>query len=79
MDKYSYINNAHPEYIDKMYQQFLEHPESVEESWRTFFEGFQYGQNGMDTPVADTVTPAVKSQKEFSVINLINAYRTRGH
>ncbi len=79
MDKYSYINNAHPEYIDQMYQQFLADPQAVEPSWRTFFEGFQYGQNGTDMPETDILTSAKKSQKEFSVINLINAYRTRGH
>lgn len=82
MDKFSYINNAHPQYIDQMYKQFLSNPESVEESWRLFFEGFEYGQdsNGNEKQTVRVDSGAsLKAQKELSVINLINAYRMRGH
>lgn len=82
MDDYSYINNAHPEYIDQMFKQYLQDPASVEESWRLFFQGFEYGQDVNGTETASTgqeVTYSAKAQKELSVINLINGYRTRGH
>ena len=46
MDKYSYINNAHPEYVDQMYKTYLDNPESVDDSWRMFFTGYQFGENG---------------------------------
>jgi 2-oxoglutarate dehydrogenase E1 component len=82
MNDYSYINNAHPEYIDQLYKQYLEDPASVEQSWRTFFQGFQYGQdvNGAETIAegAETIKTS-KALKELAVINLINSYRTRGH
>lgn len=82
MDRYSYINNAHPEYIDKMYQQYLQNPEQVEQSWRNFFEGYEYGLGAEVTePVPsdkDHIT-ARMALKELAVLNLINAYRTRGH
>ena len=82
MDEYSYINNAHPEYIDQMYKQYLQDPESVEKSWRSFFQGFQYGQNADGTDaivVGSEKTYSQKALKELAVINLINSYRTRGH
>ncbi|MDH5366948.1 MAG: 2-oxoglutarate dehydrogenase E1 component, partial [Cyclobacteriaceae bacterium] len=52
-------------------------PTSVDESWHKFFEGFEfslqkYGDNG-----ASGSTDA--SPKEIGVLNLIHAYRTRGH
>ncbi len=80
MDKYSYINNAHPEYVDRMYKDYLENPDSVDASWRIFFTGYEYGQNGEDTEtVLDDKIITKRALKELAVINLINAYRTRGH
>ena len=42
MDKYSYISNANPEFIDDLYQQYKTNPESVDRQWQTFFEGFEF-------------------------------------
>src|SRR5690554_6201103 len=42
MDKYSYISNAHVAYIDELYQDFKKDPESVEPSWKSFFDGFDF-------------------------------------
>ncbi|ELR71368.1 2-oxoglutarate dehydrogenase E1 component [Fulvivirga imtechensis AK7] len=77
MDKYSYISNAHGHYLDELYQSYQQDPSSVDESWRKFFEGFEfslqkYGENGH--PVTEGV-----SFKETQVRNLIHAYRSRGH
>ena len=79
MDKYSYIANAHGSYIDELYQEYKRNPESVDESWQRFFEGFEfslkkYGEDGA-TETADPIL----SSKETKVRNLIHAYRTRGH
>jgi 2-oxoglutarate dehydrogenase E1 component len=53
MDKYSYIANAHVAYIDELYAAYKNNPDTIDPSWRTFFDGFefaitQYGedQNG---------------------------------
>lgn len=53
MDKYSYIANAHVAYIDELYAAYKNNPETIDPSWKTFFDGFefaitQYGedQNG---------------------------------
>ncbi|MDN5201822.1 2-oxoglutarate dehydrogenase E1 component [Fulvivirgaceae bacterium BMA10] len=78
MDKYSYISNAHSSYIDELYKAYKQDPESVDKSWQTFFEGFdfslqKFGENG-----ASAETAAI-SGKETSVRDLIHAYRSRGH
>ncbi len=75
MDKYSYIANAHGNYLDEVYTSYKQDPSSVDESWQRFFEGFEFSQQkfGEDGP-----SPAIGS-KEINVRNLIHAYRTRGH
>ncbi len=75
MDKFSYLGNADVSSIESQFQQFLKDPGSVEESWRHFFEGFEFAQKHYD--VDGMVHENV--YLEFRVLNLINGYRTRGH
>ncbi|GGZ22165.1 2-oxoglutarate dehydrogenase subunit E1 [Echinicola pacifica] len=42
MDKYSYISNAHVAYIDELYDDYKKDPESIDPSWKTFFDGFDF-------------------------------------
>ena len=42
MDKYSYVSNANPEFIEDVYNKYKESPDSVDEKWRSFFEGFDF-------------------------------------
>ena len=89
MDRFSFLNTAHIELIDSMYQQYLQSPDSIEPSWKSFFQGFDfalenYGESVQEVPqVVQAVinTGAVPEDilTEFKVINLIEAYRTRGH
>ncbi len=80
MEDFSFINNAHPQYIEQMYRTYLEDPSRVEESWRIFFKGYQFAGEGGETAAPDTGNrPSESALKEFAVINLINAYRQRGH
>ncbi|MEO0733463.1 MAG: 2-oxoglutarate dehydrogenase E1 component, partial [Bacteroidota bacterium] len=89
MSNYSHIANAHPSYIENLYEQFSAQPDSVDESWRDFFLGFDYAsQNGNGTvtkngaALPQTATGEVDwahVQKELSVFALIKAYRVRGH
>ncbi|MCR5888161.1 2-oxoglutarate dehydrogenase E1 component [Hymenobacter sp. J193] len=44
MDAYSYIANAHGEYLDQLYQAYKADPQSVDVSWQKFFEGFDFAQ-----------------------------------
>ena len=85
MSDYSYISNAHPSFIDAMYQQYKQDPNSVEQSWRTFFQGFEFGANGhadqitVPTNGVAEANKLVFTPKELQVIGLINGYRRRGH
>jgi 2-oxoglutarate dehydrogenase E1 component len=84
MTDYSFIANAHPSYIDSLYEQYVENPAAVEESWRLFFKGFDYGfGNGNGAAAtngeAGHVTPSQIDLDELRVLALIFAYRNRGH
>lgn len=77
MGKLSYINNAHPQFIESLYRDFQKNPESIEPSWRTFFEGYELALSQDGRVKAQEPTEHVL--KEFRVLNLIQAYRQRGH
>ena len=55
MDAYSYIANAHGEYLDQLYKSYQADPASVDISWQKFFEGFDFAQQypAGDVPQAD--------------------------
>lgn len=81
MDKYSYISNAHGNYIDELYKAYRENPDSVDDSWQKFFEGYEFAKSsGNGTVDSDAATVSVNHfDKEIQVRHLIHAYRTRGH
>ncbi len=71
-----FIGNIDPAAIENLFIQYQENPESVDQSWKQFFEGFEFARTSF-TSSRGIIPEAV--QKEFRVINLINAYRLRGH
>lgn len=73
MDKHSYLSNADGAVIEDYYQQYLNDPNSVEEGWKKFFEGFEFARKNYEIDVPEGF------DKEFKVIDLINGYRSRGH
>ena len=75
MDKFSYLNNLDNSVIEELFEKFKNDPESVEESWRSFFQGFEFCEKNYKTQKGDTLVYPT----EFKVINLINGYRHRGH
>ena len=76
MDPYSFLNTAHTAYFAELYDQYLINPESVEPTWRAFFQGFEFG---IDKASKEEKEIPENILKEFKVVKLINAYRTRGH
>ena len=91
MDRFSFLNAAHTEFFAQLYDQYLENPDSVEPSWRSFFQGFDFGMTTYNEENAvaqisnfaaenqDCTLVSEKLQKEFNVLKLIDGYRTRGH
>ena len=79
MDNYSFLNAAHTTYFSEQYDRYLKSPDTMEPSWRAFFQGFDFGlESGADS-VADYSQVPESLRKEFQVIKLIDGYRTRGH
>lgn len=90
MDKFSFLNAVHPSYIAELYEKYLQYPDSVEPSWRAFFQGFDFGSENSaheffgtaetpETPHYDVGEVCADVIKEFQVVKLIDGYRTRGH
>ena len=83
MDKYSFLNAVHPAYIAELYDTYLKSPDTIEPSWRAFFQGFDFGiESGSLEALGIEPGGAVVPEnviKEFQVIKLIDSYRTRGH
>jgi 2-oxoglutarate dehydrogenase E1 component len=77
MDKYSFLNAAHAAHFAQLYDQYLINPDSVEPSWRAFFQGFDFGVENSAEYAGDKVPEAVL--KEFRVVKLIDGYRGSGH
>ena len=88
MDRFSFLNAAHTAYFAELYDQYLQYPDSVEPSWRAFFQGFDFGmeQNGVSSETLREAPVSIEEgempehvYKEFQVVRLIDGYRTRGH
>jgi 2-oxoglutarate dehydrogenase E1 component len=85
MKDFSYITHSHPSYIEGLYKDYVQNPESVDPEFRKFFEGFDFAisqgtPNGQAVSAPpDGVQVAGNLTKEFSVYNLILAYRNKGH
>ena len=74
MDKFSFLGALHTGMIEQMYDKFVQDPQSIEEEWSNFFQGFDFAKE----VYSEEDIPQV-FQKEFKVINLIDAYRKSGH
>jgi len=75
MDKFDYLSQMDNSVIDGLFEQYKEDPNSVDESWRKFFEGFEFCQKNYKAEQGD----AYLYPNEFKVMNLIASYRNRGH
>jgi len=66
--------------IEQAYQSWLENPDSVDPTWRAFFQGFQLGYAGepISGPAAQSVS-IIDGLKQSHVHYLISNYRAIGH
>ena len=83
MDKFSFLNAAHTAYFADLYDQYLQNPDTVEPSWRAFFQGYDFGSEnyGLNGEIVEGVSTQIPEQvhKEFNIVRLIDGYRMRGH
>ena len=69
--------------IEENYRRWEKNPESVDGSWRAFFEGFELGntpqRNGASAVAAPPIAGARESPLQTRIDGLVYAYRTLGH
>lgn len=83
---FEYLKSINAEYIEDLYTSYVENPDSVDPSWRYFFDGIYLGEvttlveatsavqeSGWTTPTGGDL------ERELKVFRLIEAYRTHGH
>ncbi len=71
MERISSFNRSNLEYIENLYQTFLNSPQSLDPQWKMFFEGMEFAQQ---RPSTDQY-----SAQELNVYHLIEHYRNYGH
>ena len=88
MKDFQYITNAHPSYIEGLYQDFVKDPNSVEPEMKKFFEGFDFalisghlavGSLHSTTHHSLLTTDSVDWMSEIRVYRMILGYRNKGH
>lgn len=88
MDRFSFLGGVHATFVDELYERYLSSPDTVEPSWRAFFQGYdfaieEYGEeaveNGMPGTGLNHEEIVEEIRKEFQVLALIDDYRHRGH
>jgi 2-oxoglutarate dehydrogenase E1 component len=88
MKDFSFITSSHPSFIESLYKDFVQDPETVDPEFRKFFEGFDFAVSaGVKAPVngtatavkADTAMSSVDLAKELGAYRLILGYRNKGH
>jgi 2-oxoglutarate dehydrogenase E1 component len=101
LDSATFLTGANAGFIAELYTRFLEHPDTVDESWRRFFSEMGDDLSAVLTErrgpawskptfpiVADGAAPAAEVGAEalrqaamdsICALNLIRAYRVRGH
>ena len=80
MKDFSYITSSHPAFIEQLYQNFVQTPESIDPDLRKFFEGFDFAiSNLAEKPVSSPPTNEIDWKRELGVYRMILGYRNKGH
>ncbi len=82
MNPVSVSERANATLIEEYHQRWLDNPDSVDPTWRAFFQGFTLGGGQLTTAPAVAAAGSaniVDSLKQAHVHYLINAYRAIGH
>jgi 2-oxoglutarate dehydrogenase E1 component len=69
-------NVANVAYLEQLFAQFKQNPDSLPEQWRSFFAGFEVGVGQADRPLA---VDDGQMSVNLSVFDLVHSYRELGH
>ncbi|MBC7713526.1 MAG: 2-oxoglutarate dehydrogenase E1 component [Rhizobacter sp.] len=81
MFDFSHLSSSDITFIDSLYDTYRSNPESVDESWQRFFQGFEFSSGatfGTSGSTGEGISDA-KLRAEFNVFRLVQSFRTRGH
>jgi len=83
MNSLEFPSRANADLIEATYRAWLDNPDSVDPTWRAFFQGFALGSNGASLQSANGTAEAAAimadSLKQAQVHSLIYHYRSIGH
>ena len=95
LGQFDYMRSINADYIDEVYANYLQDPNSIDSSWKYFFDGLYLGEATTLAREADVVAEALISgaisgtsagttsevnfSEELKVFQLIQAYRNHGH
>jgi 2-oxoglutarate dehydrogenase E1 component len=83
LTNFDYLKSINAEYIEEIYTRYVENPDSVDPSWRYFFDGIYLGEVSalFESAEAQSVSGATSAEleTEFKVYRLIDAYKNFGH
>jgi 2-oxoglutarate dehydrogenase E1 component len=73
--KFSFASGANAAYLESVYEQYLVDPSQVDDTWRTFFEGYEFASQGaIGSSLSDQ-----QAHESAKVEAFIHAYRRIGH
>ncbi len=80
---FDYANLANIAFIESLYEQYTQNPESVDPSWQRFFEGMRFASSlpthGIESSVRQKDPSCSPVQEAPSDERILWAYRTFGH
>ena len=83
MHSLAFPSRANADLIEAAYRAWLDNPDSVDPTWRAFFQGFALGSNGASLHgaggTAEAAAIMADSIKQAQVHSLIYHYRSIGH
>ena len=80
MTRTSVASRANLGLVEDYHQRWLADPDSVDESWRSFFEGYELGRTPLRAEVeSQGVGPPPAQEAVKAVTRLVDAYRELGH
>lgn len=78
-DGFEYASLSNLSFIEKLYHSYLANPQSVDLSWRYFFEGMHIASSLQGLAPSTSHAVAVQGKWDLRAKNLIAGYRSFGH
>ena len=81
MESFDVMHRANAEYLERLYQQYLANPHTLDAQWLAFFKGFEFGYGGHAPAVVPAACEGVAASDTpiKDVYALVHAYRELGH